>query len=247
MDSNNISIQLWSVQEAMKDNYMGTLEKIAEMGYSGVEFAGFGGFSAEQIKEKLDQTGLKPSGAHVPIEELRSNIDSVIEYHKKIGNRNIICPGAGFESRAEAEALREEFLGFNEKLSENGMIFAYHNHAHEIVDFDGECALDIMLGDERLNYELDTFWTEYAKADTVRYLKKIGKRCPFVHLKDMNEKNESTIYGTGILNNKEIIKAAREYCNPQWFVIEWEAFGSCDCLYAASESYKNLIKLMEGF
>ena len=240
----NISLQLYSIKEAMAQDYMGTIAKVAQMGYTGVEFAGFAGFSAQEIKEQLEKTGLMVSGSHVPIVKFREDVDEVIRFHKEIGCKHVTIPYAQVESKEQAESLKQEFLGYAKKLAEHGMTFSYHNHAHEMVQFDGLYALDIMLGDESLKYEVDTFWTEYAKVDTDAYLKGIGERCPLVHLKDMNEEGESTIFGAGILDNKKIVSASLEYCKPEWLVIEWEGFGSCDCLYAVEESVKNLKELL---
>ena len=239
-----IGLQLYSVKEATAKDFMGTLEKVAKMGYTGVEFAGFAGISAEDMKAKLDELGLEAAGSHVSIMLLRDNIDEIIKYHKMIGCKYIIVPYANMKTKEEAEALREEFVAFSEKLAEHGMIFGYHNHAHEMEVFEGEYGLDIMLKDERLIYEVDTFWTEYAKVDTKNYLSKIGRRCPLVHLKDMDESGKSTIFGAGILDNQKIVNASVNYCNPEWYIIEWEGFGSCDCMYAVEESINNLKKLL---
>lgn len=242
-----ISLQLYSVKDATEKDFMKTLEDVKKMGYDGVEFAGFFGCSAKEVKEKLDAIGIEVSGAHVGIDELRNNIDEVIEYHKAIGNKYIIVPYAEVDKKEDAQRLNEEFKGFSKKLSENGMHFGYHNHAHEMKMFDGEYAFDIMMeGDNDMIYEVDTFWTEYAGVDTAKYLKKLAGRCPLVHLKDMDAKTrESTVYGTGILDNEKIIKAALDYCKPEWLVIEWENFKSGNCLKAVEDSIVNLKKYLQ--
>ena len=241
---NNISVQLYSVKDATQNDFMGTLEKIAKMGYGGVEFAGFGGYSADEIKSKLSELSLEPSGAHIAIDALREDIDGIIAFNKKIGNKYIVVPYADVKSKDDAVSLNKEFKEFEKKLSANGLAFAYHNHAHEMDKYDGEYALDIMLDGDGLLYEVDTFWTEYAGVDTESYLKKLADRCPLVHLKDMAPDRESAVYGEGILDNKKIINASKKYCNPEWFIIEWEAFGSCDCMYAVEKSINNLKKLL---
>lgn len=242
-----LSVQMYSVKDASAKDFMKSIEDIAKMGYDGVEFASFYDVGAEEVKAQLDRLGIEVSGAHVGIDAMRNDIDVLIEYHKIIGNKDLIIPYAKVETKEEALALNAEFEVFSKKLRENGMRLSYHNHAHEMVEFDGKYAYDIMLGDnEEILYEVDTFWTEYAGVDTVEYLKKIGTRCPLVHLKDMAEdKKESEIYGEGILDNKKILKAAMDYCKPEWLVIEWEAFGSCDCMEAVKKSLDNLKKLIK--
>lgn len=106
------------------------------------------------------------------------------------------------------------------RCSANGMVFGYHNHHKEFDEFDGRYAFDILLcGDDAMVYELDTYWSEYAGVDTLAYLEKLGSRCPLVHLKDMKIKEDgskdSCPYGTGILDHKAIIGAAKKN-NPEW-------------------------------
>ena len=92
---NNYSIQLYSVRDAMKEDMAGALKKIAELGYTSVEFAGFFGKSAADVKAMLDEYGLEISGTHSPFTDLRpSNIMETIAYHKAIGNTDYIVPGA---------------------------------------------------------------------------------------------------------------------------------------------------------
>lgn len=241
-----LSLQLWSIKDATQKDFIAALEEVKKMGYDGVEFAGYGGLSAQELKGHLQRIGLETSGSHVNIDALREDIDGVIEYNKTIGNKYIICPGADIDTKEKCEALNKEFLEYNKKIRANGMVFGYHNHHREFAEFDGKYAFDILLdGDDTMVYELDTYWSEYAGIDTVAYLAKLGKRVPLVHLKDMkivNGEKISTEYGTGILDHKAIIEAAKKN-NPDWLVIEWEA-DDMDCMEAVKTSVENLKKLV---
>lgn len=151
------------------------MKQSKEMGYDGVEFAGYGGLSAEELKKELDRIGLAVSGSHVSIDALREDIDGVIAYNKTIGNKYIICPGADIDTKEKCEALNKEFLAYNEKVRANGMVFGYHNHHKEFDEFDGRYAFDILLAAmTQWFYELDTYWSEYAGVDTLAYLEKLA-------------------------------------------------------------------------
>ena len=63
---------------------------MAELGYQGVEFAGFYGRTPEQVKAILDETGLVALGAHTPYERLLHALDEEIAFNKAIGNRYVI-------------------------------------------------------------------------------------------------------------------------------------------------------------
>lgn len=243
-----ISVQLYSCKDATKTDFVGTLEKIAAIGYDGVEFAGYGGLDAADMKAHLDRLGLKASGAHIGLDELKNNLDYHVEFNKTVGNKYLICPWAKVESKEDALSLKADLAEVAKRLEGTGMVVGFHNHAVEFQVFDGEYAMDIMLsGHDDLVYEPDCFWTEYAGVDTCAYLEKIGSRTPLVHLKDMriepDGSKESEVFGKGILDNQKIIDAAKKYCNPEWFVIEWEAF-DMDCIEAVKQSYENLIKMV---
>ena len=243
-----ISVQLYSVKDATKEDFIGTLKKIAEIGYQGVEFAGYGDIPATEMKKVLDELGLEASGAHIGIDELKNNLDYHIEYNKIIGNKYLICPWGNTDTVEQVEQLKKDMEEICEKSARKGMVVGYHNHNQEFNTFDGKYAFDTILsGDDRIVYELDCYWSEYAGVDTLCYLKKIGKRCPLVHLKDMcilqDGTKDCSIFGDGVMDYKTIIKTANDACNPEWYVIEWEAF-NMDCIQAVKESFINYEKLI---
>ncbi|OSF25063.1 sugar phosphate isomerase, partial [Salmonella enterica subsp. enterica serovar Agona] len=96
-----IALQLWSVKEACEDDFFGTLEKVAEMGYDGVEFAGYYGKSASEIKAKLAELGLEVAGSHISKEQLEEDLENVILFERELGNEYIICPYADFKTKQE--------------------------------------------------------------------------------------------------------------------------------------------------
>ena len=97
-------LQLYSVRDITKDNLDEALCKVAELGYKYVEFAGFFGNSAEDVKAMLDKYSLKVSGTHSPWTDLKpAAINDTIAYHKAIGNRYYIVPGADLSTLEKIE------------------------------------------------------------------------------------------------------------------------------------------------
>ncbi|MBD3176187.1 MAG: TIM barrel protein, partial [Armatimonadia bacterium] len=91
-----LALQLYSVREACAEDLAGTVAQVAEMGYDGVEFAGYHGHSAEQVKQILDFNGLKCAGTHIGIDQLLGDaLEPTIEFHKTIGCEYLIVPGLG--------------------------------------------------------------------------------------------------------------------------------------------------------
>lgn len=218
-----IGLQLWSIQEEMAKNFLQTLEKVAEMGYDGVEFAGYYDHSAAEIKAKLQQLNLEVAASHIPIDKLRADLDGVIAFEKELGNKYIVCPYATFETVEEWLPFVKELAEINEKVKNAGLTFVYHNHAEEFKTLEDGYVFDHILTHVD-KMELDVYWAAFADVDPVAYLEKYKTRTPLVHIKDMAEtKDKSTEVGNGILDIKTIAKKAIEI-GAEWLIVEQEAF-----------------------
>ena len=51
---NNFALQLWTLDNETSNDFPGTLKKVSEFGYTGVEFAGFKDVAAKDMKKYLD-------------------------------------------------------------------------------------------------------------------------------------------------------------------------------------------------
>jgi len=233
----NISVQLYTLREETGRDFAGTLEKVAKIGYKGVEFAGYGGISAKEMRNYLDSFGLKATGSHVAFDILTRNLDEVIEYNLEIGNKYIICPWKEYKGREDYVKTAELLNEIGRKCKDNGLKFGYHNHADEFESFDGEYGLDIIYKNtdpQLVAAEIDTYWVYYAGVDPVDYIKKYTGRCPLVHLKDMEagEGKDFAEVGSGIMDMKAIISAAKD-AGCEWFIVEQDV-----CKKPALESVK---------
>jgi sugar phosphate isomerase/epimerase len=131
---NNYGIQLFSVRDSMAENMEETLQKIADLGYKYVEFAGFFGRSAEEVKAMLEKTGLQCSGTHSPWMDLRPTvIMETIKYHKVIGNPYYIIPGADLSTLEKIDEFCKVINYAKPILEAEGIKLGYHNHSHEFV------------------------------------------------------------------------------------------------------------------
>ena len=99
-------LQLFSVRDVTERDMEGALRQVAEMGYRSVEFAGFFGHSAQEIKGWLDKYGLTASGTHTGMSELTGDkLQETIAYHQAIGCRNLIVPYESFATKGEIDAF----------------------------------------------------------------------------------------------------------------------------------------------
>ena len=241
-----ISLQLWSVQDACQENFEEVLTKVKEYGYDGVEFAGYYGRSAEEIKKTLAELSLKGSGAHISFESLRDDFEKTINFEKEIGNQAVIVPYMGADS---LEEWTEKILALKEiakKVNSEGLVLGYHNHAHEIMDIPDVNILEKMVEMiPDIQLEVDTYWLFYAGVDVLAWLKKYQKNIKWLHLKDIlvtGEEKESTEIGQGILPIESYLNWAKN-ANLEWVVIEQEAFQKLTPMESAAVNVKTLKEL----
>ena len=219
-----IGLQLFTVRDLLQEDFVGTLEKVAELGYDGVEFAGYGDLTPTELKKVLDDLGLKAAGAHVPLEMLESDLDRVIEYHQTLESKFVSCPYVVEERRNDWPAIAQSLAKIAPRLKENGIQLLYHNHDFEFEKIDGQYVLDYLfstLGSDLMQAELDIYWVTRAGEDPAAYIEKYSGRVPIVHLKDMadDENRSFAEVGEGIIDLEPIFAAA-EANGVEWYIVE---------------------------
>jgi len=244
---NEFSIQLYSVRDAMENNFIGILEKLGKkgMGYTGVEFAGFGGLTADEIKNALADNGLKPIGSHTGLERLLTALDEEIAFHKTIGAQYITCPWADMENKADVLALAEKLTPVAQKIAAAGLKFGYHNHAHEFVKDEGEHLLDILFDNlpDGTVMELDIFWSEYADVDSLAYMEKHKKRLEILHVKQIDKDKNNVEIDNGLIDFRDVIRKAKAMGVKQ-FVLEQEQYAVSSM--ASAENAIKYINTLKG-
>ena len=199
---NKVGVQLYTVRDLMKDDFEGTIAKVAQIGYKEVEFAGYFGRTADQVKAVLDKNGLKAPSTHVQYDELDDKFPSVIEFSKKIGLDYIICPWIPEDLRKSPDIWKQAAEKFNkcgEQSKKAGMQFGYHNHWFEFLPTDGKLPYDelLRLCDANLvKMEMDLCWISTTGTDPVKYFEKYPGRFPLVHVKDMKTMPKVTSGGS---------------------------------------------------
>lgn len=224
-----IGLQMYTLRDVTAVDFEGTLRKVAELGYEGVEFAGYGDIGAENMRDLLQELNLKAIGSHISLQALETNLENEIAYLKTIGAQYAICPWLPVEAR-DTEAWRghlTKFEAFGKRFREEGIAFAYHNHDFEFqVEIDGEIVFDALydrISPEYLQVEMDIGWVQYAGKDPLEYIKKYTNRLPLLHLKDFRAGEGNGIdtveLGRGDLPLLPIIGAASE-ANVEWLIVE---------------------------
>ncbi|OES46689.1 sugar phosphate isomerase/epimerase family protein [Domibacillus iocasae] len=219
-----VAVQLFTLREESEKDFAGTLKKVAELGYAGVEFAGFCGLSASEVKALLDEYGLKAASSHISLDQIKNNLPQVIEEQKVIGSRYIVCPYLLPEQRNEADyqALLLILKEAEEECQKEGITLCYHNHDFELEKLaDGRTALQTILDETKTAAEFDIYWLTKAGEQPVDWIKRYAGRTPLIHLKDMTTDNEQFFaeLGTGGVNLEAVFEAA-EGTNVEWWIVE---------------------------
>jgi sugar phosphate isomerase/epimerase len=219
-----IAIQLYSVRDVMENDYTGTLKKLAQMGYTGVEFAGYGGLSAQEMKDVLLSNNLKPAGSHIGIKRLSENLDEEIAFHKVLGTDYFVCPYYEIKNKEDVLTLVKILKPIIAKVKDEGFKFAYHNHAHEFASDNGSFLLDILFENlPEAAMELDIYWVAYAGVDPFAYMEKNKDRLKLLHIKQIDKDKHCVDVDKGVLDFKEIISKAKSL-GTEHFIVEQEEF-----------------------
>jgi sugar phosphate isomerase/epimerase len=192
----SIGLQLFSVKNALKDDFVGTLEKVAQIGFQNVEMVirktdeglSFGGdITPVEIRKQLDRLGLKAVGFHTRVNET-TDWDGIIEANHVIGCKAIGSSIAFFANKEDVLRFCEAFNRYGELCKKNGLDLYYHNHFQEFQVFEGQTVMDLLLEHlekDLVTFELDTYWAVRGGADPVAWLHKLGDRCTKLHQKDL--------------------------------------------------------------
>jgi sugar phosphate isomerase/epimerase len=237
------------VRDVVQQDVPGAFAKIAALGYTGVEFAGYYNLPAAEVKKLLADNGLKSVGSHVGMNVLgeEKSLQAEIEFSKAIGTQYLIVPWADMKTREDALKLAEAIKPAAEKIKAAGMKMAYHNHAHELdKDENGEYLLDIFYANtdpESMFVELDMYWVAYAGLDPLVYMAKYPNRCKLLHLKQIEtyETKKCVDLDKGVIDFKAVIEKGKEL-GVEHYVLEQEEFevGPFESLEAG---YKHIMSL----
>jgi sugar phosphate isomerase/epimerase len=222
-----VAIQMYTLREESEKDFVGTLKKVAEIGYQGVEFAGYYDMSAKELKKVIDGLGLTAASSHIPLEVLKNDLSKVITYQKEIGSSKIVCPFLAPELRTE-EGYSELIRTLNDigkECSKEGLTLCYHNHDFELERLSsGKTALETIFDEtnpEWVKAEFDIYWLTRAGENPVDWMKRYHDRTPLVHLKDMTTDGEKFFaeLGTGGVDLNAVLQQG-DQSNVDWWIVE---------------------------
>jgi len=226
-----VGVQLYSVRDDCAKDLPGVLEAVGKMGYTGVEFAGYYGRSAADLRRLLEQNHLSCYGTHVGLEALQGdNLAKTIAFCKELGCPFVCVPWLPEQKRDSKASVLETARLFDEtakQLAKEGLILGWHNEDYEFKKIDGDTIWQ-------------TFWANSGKTVAMQfdignalsvgeqaapYLLKYPRRVVSVHLKDFSASNKSALLGEGDEHWNEVIPILKNKTATRWFIVEQESYG----------------------
>ena len=241
-----VALQLYSVRDDMAKDYVKTLEAVAEMGYHGVEFAGFVADPAE-MGAKARELGMEPISCHYPYAKIIENPEKAFNDCLAAGCKFIVIPWLSRKKEISDENLDatiEEIAKIGKMATEAGLTMLYHNHDFEFDKVDGEYILDKLyrvVPADALKTQLDTCWVNVGGENPANFVRKYTGRAPLVHIKDFTGSKSEGMYeligddktvatakveqfrfrpvGYGVQDVPSILKASEE-AGAGWVIVE---------------------------
>jgi sugar phosphate isomerase/epimerase len=229
-----IGLQLWSVKDEIKQDFEGTLTKIAQLGFQGVEFAGeFGPYKDNPagLKTFMDKNRLQCAGAHMHFDALvPERFEATTAFYRTLGCTSLVISmdkrGASTEQSAQ---MSQELTALSGKLAAKGMRIGYHNHAQEMAGTVGSTPWDVIAKNtpKASIMQQDVGWTTFAGKDPVAFVKRYPGRTITTHYKAKFV--EGATGGTPVIGQDKtdwagLTRAVRSVGGTEWIIIEQEEY-----------------------
>lgn len=209
----NVGLQLYTLRNELSQDFEGTLARVAELGFKEMEFAGYYGRSASNVRRILDRNGMTSPAAHIQLQALRDDLEGEVERAAILGQKYIVVPILPESQRTISEYQRTaDYLNrAGEVCKQAGIKMGYHNHNFEFEETDGQIPYDILLNEteaDLVDMELDLYWIRNADVDPIRYFENHPGRFSMLHVKDMDEFGRMAEVGRGEIDFAEIFSYA---------------------------------------
>jgi sugar phosphate isomerase/epimerase len=214
VSQSQLSVQLYTVREALAKDFPGTLRRVADLGYRKVELFGFVDL-ADQYRELLPSVGLTAPSAHARL--LGQDVATIFGAAKSIGVTSVIDPHIDRDLWTTTDGIAKAAAGLNEVAkigADHGLTIGYHNHWWETENrFDGSAALKVFADqlDDAVFLEVDTYWAEVGGVSAEALLRELGERVQFIHVKDgplTQEDDDQVAVGSGKVDILGILAAS---------------------------------------
>lgn len=191
-----IGVQLYTVRDLLAQDFEGTLERVAAIGYRRLEFAGYYDRTPAQVRALLDRLQLTAPSTHVGVPLLRRDLPAQLALARTIGHEYVTAPSypvprAGTDTPDDWKRIAAEFNAWGAACRAEGLRFAFHNHAVEFRPVEGgPTGMDVLVRETDpalVDFELDLYWARHAGQDPLDWFRRYPGRFTMWHVKDMTD------------------------------------------------------------
>jgi sugar phosphate isomerase/epimerase len=255
-----LSLQLYSVREAMSKDPVGTIAALAKIGYKDCEHAGYNGetrkfygHSPADWKKILADHGMTMQSGHTVFGKNHYDMSSkmvtdlwktTVEDAVTAGQKYIISPWLDINLRKNIDDLKQFLEGFNVSgayCKSQGIRYGYHNHDFEFsIRLTSKTIMDIIMQNTDpglVAQQLDIGNMYGGGGRAMELLRQYPGRFELMHVKDVIPAKtdgldhfESCILGKGLIGVKKVLKHARKKGGTYYLIIEQESYQGMDPL-----------------
>lgn len=248
-----IGLQLYTLRDALSQDFEGVMRQIADIGYAGVELAGFDagkvyGIDHVEAAALFKELGLQVFSGHFGLPYTAETLEAA----NVLGCQYIVVPWIPEERFRDLEGIQsvcDELNAANTAVRAAGLTMAYHNHHWEFMareDLQRRRPFDLMLGllDTSIAFEVDTYWVFTGGSAPEKVLSEHGARIPLLHLKDGPAviSEPMVAVGSGVMDFPKILAES----SALWQYVELDACAT-DMLDAVRKSYVYLTEKSLGY
>ena len=230
----NIGLQLYTVRKNIEKDFEGTIQKIANIGYMGIETYNLPeNITLIQAANVFKEKGLEIFSMHaeLPVEKERENAlrmadayncDTIVYHGWPQGDK--------FKNEEAVKRTTDIYNEIGIFLKSKGLKFGLHNHWWDFEkNEDGIIPFYYLLDNmnKDIFFEIDTYWAKTAGQDPAKILSDFGSRAPLLHIKDGpaiegKKSYEQVPAGEGVMNFQAIVKSGGE--NIKWMIVEFDEY-----------------------
>lgn len=224
------ALQLYTLRDLLTtpQDIVATFHEVRKAGYEWVQVSGVRGAKGAELRQMLDDTGLRCCATHCSWDEVSQSPDAAAEEAVTLGASHTALAWIGAEHRTPEgyRKVGEAMAKAAQVIGASGVSLSYHNHAFEFERYEGRTGLEwIFVAAEGVGMEFDTYWLAHAGCDPAAWIREFIAPQPLVHLKDRIVRNDQPIMaevGYGNLNWRAIFEATQaKGC--EWLIIEQDA------------------------
>ena len=253
MSKIKLGAQLYTLRDYIQtyDDFENTLKYLSDIGINVIQISGIGPIPAEKVAYLTEKYNMDVCVTHTSFDRMLSNLDTVMKEHKMLGCDTLGIGAMPDKYRKDSDSIKEFIKITSEigkKMHDNGLQFAYHNHAFEFAKLDnGRRIFDMLIDDtkpEEFSFIGDTFWFQFGGVYPCEYIEKIAGSMKVCQFKDYGITDHTPKFvevGTGNLNLDAIYNTCVD-SGVKYIVIEQDIC-EIDPRDSMSISYKNLVDI----